>query len=234
MAASISPAGRELRTPRAAAAAGIVFAVLLGTALVLLRLAVSGTGGSAAHWLGNHRQRAVVAIALNLIPFAGIAFLWFIGVARDRIGALEDKFFATVFLGSGLLFVAMLFVDAAVAGGVLVYAAVHVPTPSREVLAVSRQITYSLLNVFAMRMAAVFTISTVTMSLRLGVIPRWLGILGYATAFVLLVTIGITPWVTLLFPLWILLFSIDTLITNMRSSRPAPGIADGAAAPEPQ
>jgi hypothetical protein len=232
LAASISPTGRELRTPRAAAIAGIVFAVLLGTALVLLRLA-SGSGGSAAQWLGNHRQRAIVAIALNLVPFAGIAFLWFIGVARDRIGALEDKFFATVFLGSGLLFVAMLFVDAAVAGGVLVYAAVHTPGPSREVLVVSRQITYSLLNVFAMRMAAVFTISTVTMSLRLGVIPRWLGVFGYATAFVLLVTIGITPWVTLLFPLWILLFSIDTLITNMRSSRPGPAVAGEQAAPEP-
>ncbi len=224
MATPSGRAGAELRTPRAAAVAGIVFAVLLGTALVLLRLAVSGS--AATQWLGNHRQRAIVAIALNLVPFAGIAFLWFIGVARDRIGALEDKFFATVFLGSGLLFVAMLFVDAAVAGGVLVYATVHTPAPSREVLVVSRQITYSLLNVFAMRMAAVFTISAVTMSLRLGIIPRWLGILGYATAFVLLVTIGITPWVTLLFPLWILLFSIDTLITNMRSPRPAPGIAE--------
>jgi hypothetical protein len=229
MAMPTARAGAELRTPRAAAVAGIVFAVLLGTALVLLRLAVSGSGGSAAHWLGSQRQRAIVAIALNLVPFAGIAFLWFIGVARDRIGALEDKFFATVFLGSGLLFVAMLFVDAAVAGGVLVYAAVHAPAPSREVLVVSRQVTYSLLNVFAMRMAAVFTISTVTMSLRLGVIPRWLGIFGYATAFVLLVTIGITPWVTLLFPLWILLFSIDTLITNMRAPRPAPDAGGGAA-----
>jgi hypothetical protein len=39
-----------------------------------------------------------VAIGLNLIPFAGIAFLWFIGVIRDRIGAHEDRFFATVLL----------------------------------------------------------------------------------------------------------------------------------------
>ena len=54
---------------------------------------------------------------MNLIPFAGIAFLWFIGVLRDRIGEREDRFFATVFLGSGLLFVAMLFVAAAIAAG---------------------------------------------------------------------------------------------------------------------
>ena len=58
-------------------------------------------------------------LALNLLPFAGIAFLWFIGVVRDRIGQGEDRFFATVFLGSGLLFIAMLFVTGAVAGGLV-------------------------------------------------------------------------------------------------------------------
>ena len=62
---------------------------------------------------------AAVAIALNLVPFAGIAFLWFIGVLRDRIGEHEDRFFATVFLGSGLLFVAMIFVAAAITGAVI-------------------------------------------------------------------------------------------------------------------
>jgi hypothetical protein len=55
-------------------------------------------------------------LALYLVPFAGIAFLWFIGVLRDRLGELEDRFFATVFFGSGLLFLAMLFASAAVAG----------------------------------------------------------------------------------------------------------------------
>ena len=60
-----------------------------------------------------------MAVALNLIPFAGIAFLWFVGVLRDRIGEREDRFFATVLLGSGLLFVAMLFIGAAVAGGLI-------------------------------------------------------------------------------------------------------------------
>ena len=61
-----------------------------------------------------------MALALNLVPFAGIAFLWFIGVLRDRLGEREDRFFATVFLGSGLLFLAMLFISAAVAGGIII------------------------------------------------------------------------------------------------------------------
>jgi hypothetical protein len=51
-------------------------------------------------WLKTSSNK--VGLALNLVPFAGIAFLWFIGVLRDRLGELEDRFFATVFLGSGL------------------------------------------------------------------------------------------------------------------------------------
>jgi hypothetical protein len=59
-------------------------------------------------------------LQLNAVPFAGIAFLWFMGVLRDRLGAKEDRFLATVFLGSGLLFLAMLFVAAAFLGGILI------------------------------------------------------------------------------------------------------------------
>src|SRR5246500_3730911 len=112
-------AGSPLRTPRAAAVAGIIFSVLLITALTLLRLSFPPSPGTAGIWLTDSAHRAAVAVGLNLVPFAGIAFLWFIGVIRDRIGDREDRFFATVFLGSGLLFVGMLFVAAAVAGAAI-------------------------------------------------------------------------------------------------------------------
>ena len=68
-------------------------------------------------------------------------------------------------------------------------------------------------------MAAVFTISTATIGLRTGVIPRWLGFSGYAIALVLLLVIDVTPWVELLFPLWVLLLSVDTLTQNLGSDR---------------
>ena len=93
--------------------------MLLIATLVLLRISVPAHPAVPGEWLTDSRHRAAVAIALNLVPFAGIAFLWFIGVLRDRIGEREDRFFATVFLGSGLLFVAMLFVGAAIAGGII-------------------------------------------------------------------------------------------------------------------
>jgi hypothetical protein len=161
-----------------------------------------------------------VAIALNLVPFAGIAFLWFVGVLRDRIGAREDRFFATVFLGSGLLFVAMIFVAAAIAGGLIAGASAHQPDGSTLVL--GRNITAGLVNVYAMRMAAVFTLTTVTIARRTKIVSRWLTIAGLVSALVLLVGIGISPWVELLFPAWILALSIDILATGLKGSpRPA-------------
>ena len=155
-------AGSSLRTPRAAAAAGIIFSVLLIVALVLLRVSVPAHAAVPGAWLTNARRRATVAIALNLIPFAGIAFLWFVGVVRDRVGEREDRFFATVFLGSGLLFVGMLFVGAAVAGGLIASQAPSGPSAGGGVVALGRHVTILLLNVYAMRMAAVFTLTTVT------------------------------------------------------------------------
>src|SRR4051794_41435814 len=54
-------------------------------------------------------RRNLIRLSLHLVPFAGIAFLWFIGVVREQLGDVEDRLFSTVFLGSGLLLVAMLF-----------------------------------------------------------------------------------------------------------------------------
>ena len=212
---------RELRTPRAAAIAGILFALLLGLALGLLHAAVPPEGTTAGTWLSESGRRTAVAVALNLIPFAGIAFLWFIGVVRDRIGAREDRFFATVFLGSGLLFIAMLFIAGAFAGGLVVEAAATGGKVSSTTLALGRRVTSQLLNIYAMRMAAVFTIATATIVFRTGVSSRWLAILGYASAAILLVSVGITSWVQLLFPFWILLLSIDLLIASLRRHGPA-------------
>jgi len=230
MAHQESVIGTGLRTPRAAAAAGIVFSLLLGLALVLLLVSAPSDTATEGTWLTDTSRRATMAVALNLVPFAGIAFLWFIGVVRDRIGQREDRFFATVFLGSGLLFVAMLFVGAAVAGGLIATAAARSAAPGPDTLAISRQITHLVLHVYALRMAAVFTISTAAITLRTKVIPRWIGMAGFAVAAVLLVSVGLTPWVDLLFPAWILLLSTDIMRTGLQGSPGAGGTATGAPA----
>ncbi len=213
-------AGSPLRTPRAAAVAGIVFSLLLISSLVLLKLSIPSDPATAGAWLSDSGRRKAVSIALGLLPFAGIAFLWFIGVVRDRIGEHEDRFFATVFLGSGLLFVAMLFVAAAVAGGLIADVTARLPASvDPDTLLLGRRVTTLLLNVYAMRMAAVFTITTVTIALRTRIMRRWLGYIGYAAALVLLVSVGLTAWMELLFPAWILALSVDILIAGPRVTR---------------
>ena len=203
--------------------AGIVFSVLLITALVLLRISVPGNPAVPGAWLSNSARRTAVTVALNLVPFAGIAFLWFIGVIRDRIGDREDKFFGTVFLGSGLLFVALLFVAAAVAGGILAGAsAARASAPGAGTLALGRNVTGLLLNVYAMRMAAVFCLSTVTIARRTSIVSRWLVVAGLVTALVLLIGTGISAWVELLFPAWILALSVDILAAGRHALSPDP------------
>ena len=101
---------RRWRSRRSAAIAGIIFAVLLLTALTMMRIALSEGSLQVLHT--DAQRRSLIRLSLHLVPFAGIAFLWFIGVVREQLGEVEDRLFSTVFLGSGLLFLAMLFIGA--------------------------------------------------------------------------------------------------------------------------
>ena len=216
---------KAMRTPRAAGVAGVAFALLLTVSLVLVRVAVPYNPKDAGHWLDDGGKRDAVMLALNLLPFAGIAFLWFIAVVRDRIGQGEDRFFATVFLGSGLLFIAMLFVAGATAGGLMLMAR---ESAALGVWSFGRRVSYTLLNVYAMRMAAVFTISTTTIAARLGLAPRWLTALGMVTGLALLVTAGSIPWVELMFPAWVLVFSLHILVATFHQSARDPELSEHA------
>jgi hypothetical protein len=209
---------RAIRTPRSAAVAGIAFSGLFVLALVLVRLAIPKDPTDAGTWLTDKSRRNLVLVGLWLVPFAGIAFLWFVGVVRDRIGEAEDRFFATVFLGSGLLFVAMLFVTAALAAGLVASAGDNAGIfHSSDAWEVGRRATYELMTVYAMRMAAVFTIATSTILHRLGLAPRWLVVTGYATGIVLLVTVAYATWIELLFPVWVLVLSVYVLIAASKA-----------------
>ena len=210
-------AGASLRTPRSAAVAGIAFSVLLGAVFLLLHLSVPVTGVTSSNWVTDAHRRDAVSPALGLVPFAGIAFLWFVGVIRDRIGALEDRFFATVFLGSGLLFVAMVFVGAAAVGGLLSDPALRSGTPTDSALwDLQRRVALTLINTYAIKMAAVFIFSTTTIGMRTGLLPRWLTVAGFAAGLVLLFGSSVTAWMNLVLPVWAFVLSVDILVRNRR------------------
>ena len=207
---------RELRSPRAAGVAGLAFAALFVASFLLLRH-TPAAGSSAAeieHFYLRQNAGRIAIVGLYLAPFAGIAFLWFIAVIRDRIGEREDRFFGTVFLGSGLLFVAMLF--GAVAAGGAPLAAVKfqdAPPPTPDVVVFARGLAYAFLYIYAMRVAAVFIMVVSTIALRTAALPRWLAFVGYALALVLLLGVSFSRWAVLLFPSWVAAVSIVILVT---------------------
>jgi hypothetical protein len=194
----LDEAQRQIRAPWAASIAGILFSVLFTVALVLVRSQAEQTGQNTAMVIGG----------LYLAPFAGIMFLWFVAVIRDQIGEREDRFFATVFFGSGLLFVALLFTAAAV---------VSTPTalveflggaqPSAEGMALLRALGYTLLFALATRAAAVFMVATATIGIRSGVFPRWFALVGYLLGLILLVAVSFVDWFILILPAWVAVVS---------------------------
>ena len=213
-----STGGRALVTPRGAAIAGVIFSILTIVALVLIRYAIPTDLSVPGDWLTEPDRQSALRFALDLVPFAGIAFLWFVGVLRNRLGELEDQFFATVFSASGLLFVACLFGAAAVTRAMV--ESVVVGNTDSQTYYFGRRVSDALLNLFAMKMAAVFMFSTCTIGMRTAIFPRWVALLGYACALVLLVVIANWRWITLVFPIWMLLVSSQILWTEFGSARP--------------
>ena len=217
---------RRLSTPRAAAFAGVVFAVLFAVSLGLLRSVFPGDPFGDSQWADTGADR--LRWALILAPFAGIAFLWFVGVVRDQFGELEDRFFSTVFLGSALLFLAMVFVSMAIAGALLAgVRAGQVQQYDENTVAFGRAVMLEVSNVYALRMAGVFMVSLGTIWLRTGLMPRSFAVLTYALAAVLLFVTSLSLWVTMVFPAWVLAVSVGIIVRTRR------GESAVGAAPEP-
>jgi hypothetical protein len=133
-------------------------------------------------------------------------------VLRDRLGQQEDRFFATVFFGSGLLFLAMLFTSAAIIGAILIAFAMH----PQELIGsatfhFARAATYSIVNVYMIKMASVFMVTTSTVAIYTAIAPRWLAVFGFALALLLLFGSYYFSWSFLVFPLWVFLISVYIL-----------------------
>jgi hypothetical protein len=213
---SVTSRRKALKSPRSAAIAGIIFSVLYGTSMILLNLSLPHEPAAGFSWLETDVR--TITLALNLIPYAGIAFLWFIGVIRDLLSDMEDRLFATVFLGSGLLFLALTFIGAALAAGVLSsYAIESSVLVQSGILTYSRKVIYHVFNIYAIRMAGVFMISLATIWLRTGLLHRGWAFLTYILALVLLLSIDYSFWVTLIFPGWVLVVSSIILIRNLHN-----------------
>ena len=186
--------------------AGVLFSVLFCIALVLIRLALPEGAEPGSQWL--REDSTSLKVSATMMPFAGIAFLWFMAVVRDGLGRYEDKFFSTVFVGSGLLFLAMMFVASGVGAGLERSDAAAHP----DVAAFGQMVLLAVSKTYALRMAAVFMISLATIWLKTGLMPRWLVGVTYLVAVGLLLASDISMWLTLAFPIWVLVVSVLLLV----------------------
>ena len=209
----------NLKTPKAAAIAGIAFSLLMIAIFWLIRSSIPADPLEPGAWLVANTK--TVALALNLVPFAGVAFLWFIGVLRDRLGQQEDRFFATVFFGSALLFLAMLFSAAALVGAITLVASSAEPNEliNSSAFRFARAAAYIVMNVYAIKMAAVFMISTSTVVICTAIAPRWIAFLGFMLALILLIGSYYISWSFAVLPIWVFLISIYILIDNIGSQQ---------------
>ncbi|MGL6279268.1 MAG: hypothetical protein ACRC50_06895 [Gaiella sp.] len=212
---------RRLEAPRAAGIAGLVFAALFVGAILLLRVRPpSGASeDEVAAWYLRDNATRVALVGLYVVPFAGIAFLWFLAVIRHHVSEREDRFFDTVLLGSGLLFVAMLWTSAAVAGSLVSGVRfLDATPPSPDVVEGIRSLGHTLFYVYALRAAAVFMVITSVRARRVGALPGWLSIAGVVIAVALLLGVSFLPIMSLLFPTWVAALSIVVLTQPRRAA----------------
>jgi hypothetical protein len=212
-------AGRQIRAPAAAGIAGLLFAIMYTAALVLLRNDILYTADDAelVRLFARGEDFPAVIGGLYLAPFAGVMFLWFVAVIRDQIGDREDRFFATVFFGSGILFVGLLFVASAIASAPSVGVRyLDQPPPSAAMIDAMRSMAYTITFAFENRAAGVFLIATATIGLKTGVFPRWFSGLSYLVGAVLLIAVTFLDVAILALPVWVAFVSLFILLRERR------------------
>ena len=203
---------REVRSPRSAAIAGILFSLLTAASMILLyNSATASPADIGSEWLETWSGPATVVLVL--VPFAGIAFLWFTGVIRDLLGDREDRFFATIFLGSGIIIVVMMYTWAAAFGAIFgTYAAAADLLVDNDIFIYASVFMNQIIGNYFLRMAAVYMLSIGTLWTRTDVMPRWLVIVTYIVALGFLLFASILQWARFIFPAWVLVVSVYILI----------------------
>lgn len=210
---------KRIRSPRSAALAGILFSgLLIATMLLITGFNQMPLTEISTDWLET--RASYVSLALSFVPFAGIAFFWFTGVIRDHIGDREDRFFATVFLGSGIAFVVLLFIYSATIGAVFgSFLLASDLLSDEDIFIFGFLFMNEILGNYILRLAGVYMFSIGTIWTRATVMPRWLTLITYLLALFFMFFAGSIREARFIFPGWVLLTSIYILITNRRLSR---------------
>jgi hypothetical protein len=213
----VDDASVKARSIESAAAAGIGYSVL--AVLALTRMSsypnLDATEAELTAWFDDDSNQFLLTGALGLASISAILFLWFVAVIRRRLGDREDRFFATVFFGSGIAYVAVWLVGAAtLAGPAIAMTMLDAAEVTPASASLAGGVAAALILVVAPRIEAVFIFSTSTVILRSNVLPSWLALVGYAAGLVMF----LAPFVYLplgyVFPVWVFVVSVVLLIVR--------------------
>jgi hypothetical protein len=193
------------------AALGVAFSVLYLLTFLIVGWRVPPVGATdeevIAFYSDPADRRILIAVGLYLVPFTGIAFIWFIVALRMWVTASaprENVLFSNVQLVSGIIFTALLFVAGASMS--VTAATVEFSNGPIDPLLARQFPQYGsmILLVFAMRMAAMFVLATSSIGRTTGILPNWFAYLSFAMALGLLLSLSLSSWLVIAFPAWIL------------------------------
>lgn len=200
----------------AAAIAGIVCAIGWSLSLRGL-LSAPGIGASDAEIVAYYADSAngtAALVWLQVLVFSTIAFLWFVGVVRGRIGDREPKLFGTVFLGSSVLLAGLLFLGATMLAAPAIQSVIGDTAPDPGAVSLLRAGAAIVLSVLLPRVATLVMFSTASLGRATGALPRWLVIVTYVVGLFELLNVTIATPTIFLVPAWIALVSVVLLVRH--------------------
>lgn len=206
----------RLASVEAAAVAGIVCGVswALSLAGLLSAPGIGATEREVAEHYGEPGNATAALVWSQVLVLATIAFLWFVGVVRGRVGDREPKLFGTVFLGASVLLAGLLFSGGALLAAPAVLVAVGDTAPDPGSTALMRSAAAVVLSVFLPRVATLVMFSTATLARATGALPRWLVVITYLLGAFELVNVTVSTPTVFLVPAWIALVSVVLLVRH--------------------
>jgi hypothetical protein len=189
---------------------GVAFSLLYILSYYLLQQTPGPTATDAQiiAFYNTGGQRRLILIGLYVMPFAGIAYLWFVNALRLWIEGNKiriNPLLSNVQFVSGIIFIGLLF-TAGAASAATAASMQYARGPVDPMLARQLpQLSSTILLVFAMRMAAMFVFTTSNIGRATGVLPRWFVYLGFAVGLFLLLSATFNRILALVFPVWVLL-----------------------------
>lgn len=199
---------RDFWTPTAGILAAVTF--IFGLAATADSPDSSDSNAKIIAWYADHGHRIGIIIGAFILAFCGLFLLWFASGLRQRLRLAEgpEGRLANVALGGGLLLVALLWVGAAALAAIPAQQSFG-GGPALSDADLGRflpSVGFGSILLFGMFGAIALIDATSIVIMRTGVLPRWLGWLGFVCGVVLLFGVVFLPVIAL--PIWLIAASI--------------------------